>query len=52
MDILDNLVALHKTNERLMEISDLKGDLPELLDKQENELNDMNQNQKEYKRFM
>ena len=48
MDILDNLVALHKTNERLMEISDLKGDLPELLDKQENKLNDMNQNQKEY----
>ena len=34
MDILDNLVALHKTNTRLIEIADLKGDLPELLNKQ------------------
>ena len=44
---LDTLIQLHETNERLAEIHELKGDLPELLNEQENNFNEMNGAQKD-----
>lgn len=43
---LDVLIQIHETNERLAEIHDLKGDLPDLLNQQENQFSDMNDEQK------
>ena len=45
MSALDNLIQLHETNERLKEIQDLKGNLPELLNKLKIELEEINTNQ-------
>jgi len=45
MSALDNLIQLHETNERLKEIQDLKGNLPELLNKLKIELEEINNNQ-------
>ena len=45
MSALDNLIQLHETNERLKEIQELKGNLPELLNKLKIELEDINTNQ-------
>ena len=45
MSALDNLIQLHETNERLKEIQDLKGNLPELLNKLKIELEEININQ-------
>ena len=45
MSSLDSLIQLHETNERLKEIQDLKGHLPELLNKLRIELEEINTNQ-------
>ena len=45
---LDILIQIHETNERLAEIHDLKGDLPELLNEQENNFDQMNDEQKKH----
>lgn len=42
MSELNNLIQLHETNERLKEIHELKGNLPEVLNKLKIELNDIN----------
>ena len=42
---LDNLIKLHETDKRLLEIDELKGGLPELLNTQESELGDINDSQ-------
>ena len=47
MSALDNLIQLHETNERLKEIQELKGNLPELLNKLKIELEEINTNQNE-----
>ena len=39
------LIQLHETHQRLAEINDLKGDLPEILNEQENEFNEINNTQ-------
>ena len=44
---LDTLIQLHETHQRLAEIDELKGDLPELLSEQEDDFNRMNQEQKD-----
>ena len=44
---LDILIQLHEMNERLAEIDELKGDLPELLNDQKHDFNEMNTNQKD-----
>ena len=41
----DTLIQLHETHERLAEIDELKGDLPELLNEQKNDFNEMNDTQ-------
>ena len=38
MSELNNLIQLHETNERLKEIHELKGNLPEVLNKLKREL--------------
>ena len=43
----DTLIQLHETHVRLAEIDELKGDLPELLNDQENDFNEMNDTQKD-----
>ena len=43
----DTLIQLHETHVRLAEIDELKGDLPELLNEQENDFNEMNDTQKD-----
>ena len=43
----DTLIQLHETHARLAEIDELKGDLPELLNEQENDFNEMNDTQKD-----
>ena len=48
MSSLDNLIQLHETNERLKEIQDLKGNLPELLNKLKIELESINDNQNQH----
>ena len=45
MDSLHSLIALHEANERLQEIHELKGNLPEVLNKQKLELDEINKNQ-------
>ena len=45
MASLTNLIQLHEANQRLKEIHELKGNLPELLDKQKIKLDEINQNQ-------
>tara|TARA_B100001250_G_scaffold263395_1_gene226978 strand:+ start:731 stop:1438 length:708 start_codon:yes stop_codon:yes gene_type:complete len=45
MSELNNLIQLHETNERLKEIQELKGNLPELLNKLKIELESINNNQ-------
>ena len=40
---MDNLIKLHETDERLLEINELKGGLPELVNKEEQELNLINE---------
>ena len=45
MSELNNLIQLHETNERLKEIHELKGNLPEVLNKLKIELDDINQRQ-------
>lgn len=45
MDSLTNLIQLHEANQRLKEIHELKGNLPEVLDTQKLELKEINQNQ-------
>ena len=42
---LDDLIKLHETDERLIEIHELKGGLPELLNKQKSELDVINDTQ-------
>ena len=42
---MDNLIKLHETDERLLEINELKGGLPELVNKEEQELNLINETQ-------
>ena len=42
---MDNLIKLHETDERLLEINELKGGLPELVNKEEKELNLINETQ-------
>jgi len=42
---LDDLIKLHETDERLIEINELKGGLPELLNKQKSELDIIHGNQ-------
>ena len=42
---LDDLIKLHETDERLIEINELKGGLPELLNKQKSELDIIHNNQ-------
>jgi len=44
MDSLNSLIALHEANERLKEIHELKGNLPELLTQKKIELDDINKN--------
>ena len=46
MDLLDNLISLHETDQRLLEIDELKGDLPSLLIKQKSEVDLLSKNQK------
>ena len=48
MSSLDSLIQLHETNERLKEIQDLKGNLPELLNKLRIELEEINTNQNQH----
>ena len=43
--MLDTLIQLHETHQRLAEINELKGDLPEVLNSQENDFNEMNDTQ-------
>ena len=43
--MLDILIQLHETHQRLAEINDLKGDLPEILNNQESEFNELNNTQ-------
>jgi hypothetical protein len=43
--MLDTLIQLHETHQRLAEINELKGDLPEILNEQENKFNEINNNQ-------
>ena len=43
----DTLIQLHETHARLAEIDELKGDLPELLNEQKNDFNEMNDTQKD-----
>ena len=45
MSALDSLIQLHETNERLKEIQELKGNLPEVLNKLKIELDEINNNQ-------
>ena len=40
---LDNLIKLHETDERLLEIDELKGGLPDLVNKQESDLVNINE---------
>ena len=42
MSALDSLIQLHETNERLKEIQELKGNLPEVLNKLKFELEEIN----------
>ena len=46
MNPLNGLIALHEANERLKEIHELKGDLPEVLTQKKIELDDINKNEK------
>ena len=46
MDPLNSLITLHEANERLKEIHELKGNLPELLTQKKIELDDINKNEK------
>ena len=48
MDSLNSLIALHEANERLKEIHELKGNLPELLTQKKIELDDINKNDAVY----
>ena len=43
--MLDILIQLHETHQRLAEINDLKGDLPEILHEQESKFNEINNDQ-------
>ena len=45
MSELNNLIQLHETNERLKEIHELKGNLPEVLNKLKIELEDITDKQ-------
>jgi len=45
MSSLDGLIQLHETNERLREIQELKGNLPEILNRLKLELEEINNNQ-------
>ena len=45
MSEINNLIQLHETNERLKEIHELKGNLPEVLNKLKIELDETNQRQ-------
>ena len=45
MNSLNSLIALHETNERLKEIHELKGNLPELLNQKQIELDDIVKNE-------
>ena len=49
MSALDSLIQLHETNERLKEIQELKGNLPEVLNKLKIELDEINNNQTQNK---
>ena len=40
--MLDTLIKLHETHQRLAEINELKGDLPEILNAQEDKFNEIN----------
>ena len=44
----DTLIQLHEAHERLAEINELKGDLPELLSDQENDFDRINKEQKDH----
>ena len=44
---LDTLIQLHENHQRLAEIDELKGDLPELLSEQKDDFNRMNKEQKD-----
>ena len=48
MPSVDSLIQLHESNERLKEIQDLKGNLPELLNKLKIELEEINDNQNQH----
>jgi len=48
MSSLDSLIQLHETNERLKEIHDLKGNLPEVLNRLKLELEEINNNQNQH----
>ena len=48
MSSLDSLIQLHETNERLREIQELKGNLPEVLNKLKLELEEINNNQNQH----
>ena len=48
MPALDSLIQLHESNERLREIQDLKGNLPELLNRLRIELEEINTNQNQH----
>ena len=48
MSSLDSLIQLHETNERLREIQELKGNLPEILNKLKLELEEINNNQNQH----
>ena len=48
MPSVDSLIQLHESNERLKEIQDLKGNLPELLNKLRIELEEINDNQNQH----
>ena len=48
MPSVDSLIQLHESNERLKEIQDLKGNLPELLNKLRIELEEINTNQNQH----
>lgn len=49
MSSLDSLIQLHETNERLKEIQELKGNLPEVLNKLKYELEQTTSNQSQHK---
>lgn len=48
MAALDSLIQLHETNQRLKEIQELKGNLPELLNKLRVELEEISNNQNDH----